>query len=253
MLKRSTKIIVGSSAALVCALPLICGTHKFFSCGGLKIDPDELYFDDKEVEKIKRQARQCHSGADNVASKKVACENCDEAKPQKEEKREADEPKEPKTGPTETEVVSLLTEIAPDNQKFCDAVVDIVNAAFTNLECKQRNKLLHSLFNILDEFIDDSEPENECKQENLDKQIDMELQFDGKNFLNKNGELMSDGDVRKILTDTKKLSVDLSEAVTSLDTDKCFAKIVEDIFSFNNKDSKFDPVKLVRTLFETKN
>lgn len=244
MLKKSTKVIIGSSALLACLTPIVYSTHKFFGNGGLKIDPDELYFDDKEVEKIKKEASHCRCREDD---------NAKEAKPiSKENKNNDTKPKEtamPKANTmiSDEEIVSLLTEIAPDNQKFCDAVVDFVNSASTALEPAQKKKIVHSVLCMMIEMID-----AKIENEQPEKSYKSHVQFDGESFFDENGKKMSDDEVSDCISNTKSVLVNLSEADSSFNAEEGVTKLIEHIISSNFEEKEFDPVQLFRSLFETK-
>lgn len=244
MLKKSTKIIIGSSALLACLTPMVYGTHKFFGNGGLKIDPDELYFDDKEIEKIKRESCRCHCREeDNTVEAKTMS---------KESKNDKTKSKETTTSkkniiPSDEEIVSLLTEVAPNNQKFCDAVVDFVNSASTTLDPAQKKKIFHSTLCMINEIIDAKiENEESCDSHNP------HVCFDGENFFDENGKKMSDSEMSDYISNAKSVSVNLSEVNSSFNAEEGVTKLIEHIISSDFEGKEFDPVQLIRSLCETK-
>lgn len=244
MLKKSTKVIIGSSALLACLTPMVYRTYKFFGNGGLKIDPDELYFDDKEIEKIKKESGRCHCREDGSTEKTKTM-----SKESKNDETKSKETATPKTNtiPSDEEIVSLLTEVAPNNQKFCDAVVDFVNSASTTLDPVQKKKIFHSTLCMINEIIDPKvENEESCDSHNP------HVCFDGENFFDENGKKMTDGEASDYISNAKSVSVNLSEVDSSFNAGEGITKLIEHIITSDFEEKEFDPVQLIRSLFETK-
>lgn len=223
-MKKINKYLIGGAAG-ACLACIACGVHVFRKFGGLKIEPDELYFSDDEVKSIKEASRNCNC-CDKEAEKKQ--DKCDCKKEKEPCSREecGKQHKDSKSG-----IRNIFCKVFPDNKKYCNAIDDIIDVAYSNLESKERNRLLIALRDMLyeacDELIpdeDDSEDESEGSGSSEFKFVD----FDGKQFMDEEGNALP---IDVLLDCEGPLAINLDKALESDDMDGVIDKILKVLIS----------------------
>lgn len=232
-MKKSTKFIIGGTVFGAIVSPFIYGTYKVMTSGCTKIDPDQLYFSDEEIEKIEKQARHCHSRA--------CCEEFDLSQPQA---HSTD-----MTNISDEDAIETFTKLIPSNQKYCDSVVDIINVASTSLDRNQRGVILNAFKNVIS-AIGNEIVNSEIATEDADDFAKTDTySFDGVNFKNADGVVVSDEDMSNIFNTNGCVKLDLTPAISSKNFDfGGFMNAQEEYKSEN-----FNPIQFLRSYSKERN
>lgn len=230
-MKKSTKFIIGGTILGAVISPFIYGTYKVITSGCAKVDPDLLYFSDEEIEKIEKQARHCHSRAN--------CEEFDMSQPQT---HSTD-----MTNMSDEDAIETFTKLMPSNQKYCDSVVDIINVASTSLERNQRGIILNAFKNTINAIGDEL---NKSESSVTDDFIKADTySFDGVNFKNADGVVVSDEDMSSVFGTNGCVKLDLTPAISSKNFD--FDGFINAQKEY--KGESFNPIQFLRSYSKERN
>ena len=215
-MKKINKYLIGGAAG-ACLACIACGAHVFRKFGGLKIEPDELYFSDDEVKSIKEASRNCNC-CDKEAEKKQ--DKCDCKKEKESCSREecGGEHKDSKSG-----IRNIFCKVFPDNKKYCNAIDDIIDVAYSNLESKERNRLLIALRDMLYEACDELIPDKD-KDEDDETAGYKFVNFDGERFFDEEGNILPIDD---LLDCEAPLAINLDKVLETDGMDGAIDKILK--------------------------
>ena len=215
-MKKINKYLIGGAAG-ACLACIACGVHVFRKFGGLKIEPDELYFSDDEVKSIKEALRNCNC-CDKEAEKKQ--DKCDCKKEKEPCSREecGNQHKDSKSG-----IRNIFCKVFPDNKKYCNAIDDIIDVAYSNLESKERNRLLIALRDMLYEACDELIPDKD-KDEDDETAGYKFVNFDGERFFDEEGNILPIDD---LLDCEAPLAINLDKVLETDGMDGAIDKILK--------------------------
>ena len=213
-MKKINKYLIGGAAG-ACLACIACGVHVFRKFGGLKIEPDELYFSDDEVKSIKEALRNCNC-CDKEAEKKQ--DKCDCKKEPCSSEECGNPHKDSKSG-----IRNIFCKVFPDNKKYCNAIDDIIDVAYSNLESKERNRLLIALRDMLYEACDELIPDKD-KDEDDETAGYKFVNFDGERFFDEEGNILPIDD---LLDCEAPLAINLDKVLETDGMDGAIDKILK--------------------------
>ena len=215
-MKKINKYLIGGAAG-ACLACIACGAHVFRKFGGLKIEPDELYFSDDEVKSIKEASRNCNCCDKEAEKKQDKCDCKKEKEPCSREKC-GEQHKDSKSG-----IRNIFCKVFPDNKKYCNAIDDIIDVAYSNLESKERNRLLIALRDMLYEACDELIPDKD-KDEDDETAGYKFVNFDGERFFDEEGNILPIDD---LLDCEAPLAINLDKVLETDGMDGAIDKILK--------------------------